>query len=233
MNLIKYLVAFALFTGLSNAQYISSGGYTFNVDAINSRHRVINRAQIRVYVSGTTATIEATADGYRRGRERVYLNSTQKNYRARVRMEDPTIWFRVEDSKGKQIRHHLDDSQFGSFDPSKYEFEVRLNEEGFDDFSDFDVDLKVNFSHPWNENIRVYGSGLNKRVKFVIDRRDLREYSNNIEVNLPRDQNLKKSRHQKVQKMNFKLIHSEEEIQSDMKTRILNRIQQFKATFNK
>lgn len=233
MNFIKYLVALSLFTSLGFAQYISTGGYSFNVDAINSRHRIINRAQIRVSISGTTAVIDATADGYKRGRERVYLNSSQKNYRARVRLDDPTIWFRVEDTKGKQIRHRLDDSQFGSFDSSKFEFEVRLHEEGFEDFSDFDVDLKVNYSHPWNENIRVSGSGLNKRVKVVIDRRDLREYSNNIEVHLPRDQNLKKSRHEKVQKMNFKLIHSDEEIQSDLKTRILNRIQQFKDTFKK
>lgn len=231
MNLIKNMIVLALFTSFSFAQYVSSGGYTFDVDAINSRHRTIDRARVSVFVSGTTATIEATADGYRRGRERVYLNSNQKHYRARVRLEDPTVWIRVKDSKGKQVSHHLNDSQFGSFDTSKYQFEVRLSEDGFDDFSDFDVDLKVNYSHPWNDDIRVYGSGLSKRVKVEIDRRDLREYSNNIELSFPRDENLKKSRHQKVQKMNFKLIHSDEEIQSELKTRILDRIQQFKSTF--
>ncbi|MCJ8346884.1 hypothetical protein MJH12_15180, partial [bacterium] len=137
MNLLRNFLTFLLFTSLSFSQYVSSGGYTFDVDVTNSNFRKIDRAQINVFVSGNTATLEVSAEGYRRSRERVHLNSSQKHYRTRVRLSDPTIWIRVKDNKGKRISASVYDNQMSVWDTSKYEFKIRLNETGFDDFSDF------------------------------------------------------------------------------------------------
>ncbi|PCJ19531.1 MAG: hypothetical protein COB02_07235 [Candidatus Cloacimonadota bacterium] len=233
MILLRNFLTLLLFTSLSFAQYVSSGGYTFDVDVTNSGYRTIRNARINPYVSGTTATLEVSSDGYRRSRKRVSINSSQKHYRVRVRLDDPTIWIDAKDTNNKRIQSFIYDSQMSVFDTSKYQFEVRLSEEGFENFSEIDVDLRVNFLDPWNKRINIRGSGSNKSIKITIDRRDLREFSNNIDVVIPRDKNLKKSRSQKVQKMNFKLLQSENKVSNDLRTRILKRIQNFKNSLKK
>lgn len=204
------LLATMLFVAVSHAAYFNAGGYSFNIDTVDARGRAIYHARVDCRVSGNTAYINATADGYRTARETIYLNEHTKNYYKRVRMEDPTVWIRVRDKKGNIVNAYVNQNQFSSFDSRRYDFDVRVSETGFSEYTHLDVDVKVNHMMSFGERINVIGSGEHKKVEISVERRDMREFSNNIDVTIPRDEQLQETRTEKIQELQFMVLNDEE-----------------------
>jgi len=209
VRILIALLGMLLAVQSSTAQIVSSGGYTFYIDAVNSRYQNVNHARASVQVSGSTAYVTVRADGYRDGRATIYLRESQKTYRERVRLDDPTIFFTIRDHAGQRIQSYVDQNQFGAWG-DEYRFEVRLSEDGFTKFTRTDVDVRVNHMTAWGERIYIKGSGERRRVEVTIKRRDLRSFSNRIEVQLPRDSELSKSRKIALQSTNYQLLNGEE-----------------------
>lgn len=211
MNLILRFVAFLGLTLPLAAQYVSSGGYTFDVDVRNAQFRPVYQARATVWVSGTTARVEVRADGYRDGRQTVFLRTNQKHYRVSVRLDDPTVFHNVTNQKGERVSARVDDGQFMSSGADWYRVEVQLMEEGYAQFGWADVRVRVNGISAFGERVQVLGSGLNRRVIAEVRRRDLRNFSNRIEISFPKDANLESSRRDLVRELQFGLLHEAED----------------------
>ncbi len=188
LRLIGVLLAIA-FLGVaidaSASLYLTSGKYTFNVRVTNRYFKDISMARGNVMVSGTSATINVSADGYRSGSTHVFLNtnSTNTHYYCDVRLDDPTVWVNLKDDAHMTIPG----GNTSYYSQSMYwadEFGItgRFPKAGFEKITTRDFDVRVNYMFSFLPKIYLSDSGTDWRFEVVVKRRDMREFSNNIDI---------------------------------------------------
>lgn len=209
MNFIRNVLALCVLLANTAAQMVSSGGYTFDVDVVNEQYRRVYNARASVMVSGTTAWVEARANGYREGRTSVFLNQSQKHVRVQVRLSEPSTWVRVRSKAGKELQASVNQNQFMAISADRYTLEVNLREQGYSKFTYRDVEVRVNHLWAFAPRIQVYGTEGAMRVQIEVRRDDMREFSNQIEVEIPSDAELAPARRKRVQALSFELLSGE------------------------
>ncbi|MBW7874627.1 MAG: hypothetical protein H3C47_01410 [Candidatus Cloacimonetes bacterium] len=209
MTIIRIILTLMSFVASLAAQMVSSGGYTFTIDATNENFRPIYNIRASAFVSGTHARIEFSAPGYQDGRETVYLNSNQKHYRVRVRMSDPSVWVRAQSKKVNNLNVSVNQSQFMATSADRYVFEVLLRNTGFSKFTYRDIEVRVNGMWAFAPRIQVSGQDGSRRIHVEVRREDLRSFSNQVVVEVPSDEELTPARRKRLQALSFELIQSE------------------------
>jgi hypothetical protein len=168
------------------AIYAYSGRYTFRIDARNRHFRSINRGTAYASVSGNRATIRVRSDGYRDANAYVYLRDGQTSYTVRVTMDDPQVWFDLKDENYQNVYANSREDNFGVW-ADEYKIVSRVLADGFTKFERFDVDVRVNGMMPFGEQVRVRRYGNQAEIEITLKRRDLRSFSNRVEVRIPSD----------------------------------------------
>ena len=168
------------------AIYAYSGRYTFRIDARNRHFRNINQGSAYASVSGSRATIRVRSDGYRDTTAYVSLRPNQYNYTVRVTMDDPQVWFDLQDENYQNVQANSREDNFGVWG-DEYKIVSRVLADGFTKFERFDVDVRVNGLRPFGEQIRVRHYGSQAEIEITLKRRDLRSFSNRVQVRIPSD----------------------------------------------
>lgn len=217
------LVVAALVPSVVQAAVVSSGGYQFNVRAVNRSYQEIYQARVDVFVSGTRATVTVRADGYREARESVWLTQGQTYYNVTVRLEDAQIDVRVRDAANQYIPGvWVDATTFGAF-ADEYRFTVRLRAEGFTKFGRNDVGLRVNHLWPFGERVWVQDGGAYRTVEVTLKRRDLTSLFNTVDVTIPSDAQLEAHRRDLARQIRFTL-QNEPELDEARRSALLRRL---------
>ncbi len=209
MMILRNILALMSLVASLSAQMVSSGGYTFSIDATNEHFRPIYNIRASAFVSGTHARIEVSAPGYQDGRETVYLNSNQKHYRVRVRLSDPSVWLRAQSKKVNNLNVSTNQSQFMATGADRYSFEMLLRNTGFSKFTHRDIEVRVNGMWAFAPRIQVSGQDGSRRIQVEIRREELRGYSNQIVVEIPSDEELTPARRKRLQALSFELMQAE------------------------
>ena len=168
------------------AIYAYSGRYTFRIDARNRHFRSIHQGSAYASVSGNRATIRVRSDGYRDANAYVSLREGQYNYTVRVTMDDPQVWFDLQDENYQNVQAHSREDNFGVW-ADEYKIVSRVLADGFTKFERFDVDVRVNGLMPFGEQVRVRRYGDQAEIEITLKRRDLRSFSNRVQVRIPSD----------------------------------------------
>jgi hypothetical protein len=200
----SFLLAFTLLllTTISFSQSVSVGKYTFRVDAINTDFRMIRGASITATVSDDFAIIQAEATGYQKGQKRVVFLSEQLDYVVKVVLFDPRFSIQAVDSKGKLVTTIVDRDQSEISDTSSFVFLMTVLEDGFTNFRRPDINVLVNSIDPVGEIISVGGHATYPKVLVALKRQSLKNARNTIQVKIPRDTQIGKSR-----ALKFRTLH--------------------------
>lgn len=187
-----------------------SGGNTFNINVRNERYQSIWNARGNCYISGNTARIEVTADGYKSERMNVYLRENNTYYSERITLRSPRVSFRIKDGSGNYI---LNSSvrEINAMSSDYYAFEVTVPSEGYSEFTAYDVEVEASGGFIYGQNIDVFDMGISRRIRVNIRRRNLNgDFSNYITVVVPVDENIEGHRKQLAKKLTYTL-HSDKE----------------------
>lgn len=196
-----------LLTG--HAQLVISDGYRFDVQVLNRYHRFIDFSRVEVRVSGNHAEIRANARGYKDGRTSLTVSSKDQVYYTRLVLDDPWVRFQVKDQHSNSVASYVRDDGFMAF-PDEYQFQIRLNEYGFENFNESDVEVKVNGLPAWMARVDVRGTGLSRRVVVSFSRRSFFGFGFNIvDVKIPKDEQLRQARSQQIKTIQFLLQNDE------------------------
>jgi|GEM_PF-1347572 len=207
-NLVPLLCCFFAVTNLS-AQLVVSDGYRFDIQVQNRYHRYIDSARVDVRVSGNRAEIRAKARGYREGRTSLTVSSKDRTYYARLVLDDPWVRYQVKDQNSNSISHYVREDGFMAF-PDEYQFRVRLYEDGFENFNESDVEVRVNGMPAWMARVDVRGTGSSRRVIIRFSRRAFFGFGFNIiDVKIPRDEQVLQARREQIHKIQFLLQNDE------------------------
>ncbi len=190
MRLIRvfFVLVFLSLTSL-HAQFIVEGDYSFDVEVVNSEHKPVWFAKVRVVMAGFTALIRANAKGYFSSGEAVLLRANQKHYQVKIQLKDPVLNLEVRDTKGKRVPAQVEKSQFGA-EADRFQFKLLIPGVDYSGFREDDVEIELNQKLLRNVDIRVNQGGFAKNVIVRILRKDLRDYANSILVRLPRNEDL-------------------------------------------
>jgi len=169
---------------------------------------MIRGASITATVSDDFAIIQAQAAGYQKGKKRVVLLSEQVDYVVKVVLFDPRFSIQAVDSNGKLITTVVDVDQSEIYDTSTFVFLMTILEDGFTNFRRSDIDLMVNSINPHGDVIAVGGHATYPKVLVELKRQSLKNAKNTIQVKIPRDSQIGKSRDEKARALKFKTLHN-------------------------
>ena len=206
-------------SGLS-AKIVSEGGYSFDVIAKNQQHRLVESSEVEITISSGTARVEVTAQGYGAKVKSVSLSSQDKIYEVKLTLPDPRVYVRVRDQSFDRISHTAHEDGFFA-DADEYQFEVRLYEDGFEDLWSHDVDVWIDGRRDFRAHVSVRGGSSRRRIEVNFSRtRFRRSGSHRILVEIPRDENLRRARKQKIQRLQFILQKEPKGTQKDLKAKL-------------
>lgn len=166
--------------------YAYSGRYTFRIDARNRHFRSIYQGYATASVSGNQAMIRVRSDGYQDATAYVYLRNGEYNYSVQMTLEDPQVWFDVQDENYGAVYASSREDNFG-VQADEYKIVSRILADGFTKFTRNDVQVRVNSMMPFGERVRVQHYGNQAEVEITIKRRDLRSFSNRVKLQIPSD----------------------------------------------
>lgn len=193
----------------SHAQLIISDGYRFDVQVVNRYHRYIDFARVEVRISGNHAEIRAGARGYKDGRTSLTVSSKDQVYYTRLVLDDPWVRFQVKDQHSDSVPSYVREDGFMAF-ADEYQFQIRLNDHGFENFNESDVEVRVNALPAWMARVDVRGTGLSRRVIVSFSRRSFFGFGFNIiDIKIPRDEQLSEARSQQIRTIQFLLQNQE------------------------
>jgi hypothetical protein len=170
----------------TEAIYAYSGRYTFRIDARNRYFRSIYQGQAWASVSGNQARVEVRSEGYRDEVAYVPLREGQTTYDVRVTMEDPPVYVDLIDQDGGYVASYSREDNFSVW-ADEYRFVTRINQDGFEKFTEQDVEVRVNGLYPFGEKIDVLGSAGSRSIEVTLKRRDIDRFSNRVRVRIPSD----------------------------------------------
>ncbi len=165
--------------------YAYSGKYVFRIDARNRSFQPLHQGFATASVAGNVANIWIRADGYQDAHTTVFLRDNQTNYSAQVTMRDPSMSVDVRDENSGAVSARFREENF-SVPAYRYRFAGTLQGDGFTKFKAQDVKVRVNGLSSFGARVRVY-PGANPKLEITLDRRDLRKFSNRIEIQIPSD----------------------------------------------
>jgi len=224
------VVAVMIFAQCALALTLYSGGNTFNLNVSNQQSQSLFGARGSVYISGNTANIEVSAEGYKTKRVRVYLREGTTYYSDWVRLDNPYIYYRLKDGNGSAIANSYVRDTYCMF-ADRFAFEVSLPLEGYSEFNSHDVSINASGSFVWGERIEVSTSGSTKKVKVILRRNSINgDFSNFIYITIPGDKNIKGYRKQLARKLIYVLHNDSDDkkLTKENKTALKSRINNLK-----
>jgi hypothetical protein len=194
-----FLVLWILLGSMGFAEVVDEGPYRFDLSVVNRWNVEIENVRVRVDVDVDRAMIKAGAKGYRATRMTVDLQEGQTEYEVTIKLREPRVRVEVMTTRGESIFTQIK-SRGRQVSGDKYSFVITVLEMDYKYFTPWDVDIEIDNWPLWRADIDVDGLIFGRKITITFDRKELRRFSNDIVVKIPKDGQVRKNR-EKTQKM--------------------------------
>jgi len=185
---VVILALFLVVAGMAEATlYLYSGQDSFNVRVTNRWFKDVQDARGRVWVSGTMARIEVEAPGYRQGHTTVTVSQNTHQYYAQVQLDDPTAWVNLVDENFKRVDGYTNAYSQSMYWGDEFGMTARFAKKGFEKLEERRIQARVNAMTAWAPRVYLRSVGDSWDLEVVVRRRDMNQYSNTIDLVIPRD----------------------------------------------
>lgn len=189
------------------SKVIRVGSFQFDVQAFNTWGKEIKLFAGSGRIDGHTAFIGIRIPGYRPTHTMVHLSENQNFYPVRIEVKDPLVQVFLRTKQGDEI-----DSQVFLLneigDPDEYRFEAEIKAWGFSNFTPWDVDIRINKRVLERAFVALRGYGYGRIVEISFPRNNLLEYSNEIEILVPKDSLKSAPESLRKRQLRFQQIHN-------------------------
>jgi|GEM_PF-1838985 len=205
--MIARFLFLALYLILLPSQYseiIRVSRYRFDVKAFNEWGREIKTFRGRGRLEGSKVFLSFRAFGYRPTHTMVALKEGQTLYPVRIEMKDPFFEILLKNRRGEIIESHMEPlSEFIA--PGEFSFEVEIRDWQYSDFTPWDVEIRIDRRKLERAFVALRGYGYGRIIEINFPRDNLKEYSNEIEIKIPRDKQVSQSLLRKKKQLRFHL----------------------------